>query len=387
MSWAAALCSLYDKNAWRAGEVENWNGKPLMLIPIGFDTMEAQIEITIAEDGKFINARALDKTEAETLCPYPEGRTSGEKAHPLFDKLIYVAGDYQVYVADDHEKSARCHQLYVNGLSAWYNSQYVHPKVQAIRRYILENSLIADLIRCNAFTLDTSGQLDTSKKIQGLQQSDSFVRLRVVTDKQIQVDQPESANSAIWLDKSLHKSFLNFYLTASDQRELCYMSGNRTRSAKMSLAKIRNKGDQTKLISSNDGSNFTYRGRFNTKDNKTDYNEALSIGFEPSQKAINALKWIIRRQGYTMGGACIVAWESDLRDIPQYFSGANEILHASIEEDAQPKDDILFDEPESEDTDTNYASAKDFNLTLDGYAKDLKDTSQMVVLALDSTTI
>lgn len=28
MSWAASLCALYDANAWRAGNVENWNGKP-----------------------------------------------------------------------------------------------------------------------------------------------------------------------------------------------------------------------------------------------------------------------------------------------------------------------------------------------------------------------
>ena len=41
MSWVAALRDLYDRNAWRAGEVEIWNGKPLVLIPLGYDTMNA----------------------------------------------------------------------------------------------------------------------------------------------------------------------------------------------------------------------------------------------------------------------------------------------------------------------------------------------------------
>jgi CRISPR-associated protein Csd1 len=56
--------------------------------------------------------------------------------------------------------------------------------------------------------------------------------------------------------------------------------------------------------------NFTYRGRFKTKDKDSGYNEAMSIGYETSQKIHNALKWIIRRQGYVRGGLCIVTWES-----------------------------------------------------------------------------
>ena len=39
MSWAASLCALYDANAWRAGNVENWNGKPVVLMPLGYDTV------------------------------------------------------------------------------------------------------------------------------------------------------------------------------------------------------------------------------------------------------------------------------------------------------------------------------------------------------------
>ena len=48
--------------------------------------------------------------------------------------------------------------------------------------------------------------------------------------------------------------------------------------------KIRNEGDGAKLISANDSQNFTYRGRFTSKE------EAFAVGNETSQKAHNALK-------------------------------------------------------------------------------------------------
>ena len=54
MSWAASLCALYDANAWRAGNVENWNGKPVVLMPLGYDTMKAQIEVIIDGDTRQI---------------------------------------------------------------------------------------------------------------------------------------------------------------------------------------------------------------------------------------------------------------------------------------------------------------------------------------------
>lgn len=42
-----------------------------------------------------------------------------------------------------------------------------------------------------------------------------------------------------------------------------------------------------KLISENDKDNFTFRGRF------TKPNQAATVGYEASQKAHNALRWVI----------------------------------------------------------------------------------------------
>ena len=55
-------------------------------------------------------------------------------------------------------------------------------------------------------------------------------------------------------------------------------------------AKLRQGKDKAKLISTNDANGFTYRGRFVSK------KEAISIGYETSQKIHNALRWLIQKQ-------------------------------------------------------------------------------------------
>ena len=65
--------------------------------------------------------------------------------------------------------------------------------------------------------------------------------------------------------------------------------------------KIRHSGDDAKLISSNDKSGFTYRGRF------IDAEQTFSVSFEASQKAHNALRWLIGKQGFRNGDQVFVA--------------------------------------------------------------------------------
>lgn len=150
MSWVNALSELYDNNAWRAGEVEGWNGKQLVLMPIGYSTVKARIEIQLDAEGCFINARALSKGEnLDTLAPTTEksmSRSSTAVApHPLFDSLKYLAGDYLEYVDYDLPESelkkkkshiSECFPKYQSQLKAWCDSAYSNLKVCAVYQYI-----------------------------------------------------------------------------------------------------------------------------------------------------------------------------------------------------------------------------------------------------------
>ena len=66
-----------------------------------------------------------------------------------------------------------------------------------------------------------------------------------------------------------------------------------------------------KIISANDSANFTYRGRF------AEPEEAASVGYLASQKAHNALKWLISTQGTIQGGRAFVCWNPQGRTVPQ----------------------------------------------------------------------
>ena len=79
MSWITALSALYEANKDQAGEIKSWGKDTLVLMPPGYDTMKAQIEVTINEDGEFINAIQISDKNSRTIVPYPEGRTRSEE--------------------------------------------------------------------------------------------------------------------------------------------------------------------------------------------------------------------------------------------------------------------------------------------------------------------
>ncbi len=402
MSWMLELCALYEANASRVGKVALWkrgsHTRELVLLPIGHTTAQAQIEVIINEQGEFVQGRILEKGAGETFFPATEtsaARTSGVDAMPLFDKLIYVAGDYTAYIADEKGKAPQRHAHYLSQLKRWCESPFAHHKVQAVYTYVQKGTLVKDLINCGVLQADAQGMVSDKVKINNIAQVDAFVRFRVYAFEELEMDLGDPDNtgdSAIWLDRTVQRSFISFVTAQEKNVDLCYLSGERVPVAKLHPAKLRGEGDtKAKLISANDDQNFTYRGRFLTKE-KSGYNEAVSIGYETSQKLHNALKWLIRRQGYTRDGLCTVAWESTLQPMPDFYGSALSIadaLNNAPDADGLEEDQLFggeLDEQTEAVPDTNYTTAMDFQMALDGFSKTLQDTSKMRVLALDSAT-
>ena len=99
LSWTQELYQVYEQQCG----VSHNDGK--VLLPVSHSTANAQIEVTLKQDGSFVSARQLTKEEGlNTIIPVTEdsgGRTSGICAMPLADKLIYLCGDYSKYVDKD----------------------------------------------------------------------------------------------------------------------------------------------------------------------------------------------------------------------------------------------------------------------------------------------
>ena len=140
--------------------------------------------------------------------------------------------------------------------------------------------------------------------------------------------------SRTWKDFSLYESFILYQSENQDRLQLCYATGKNTSCTYKHPSKIRNAGDKAKLISSNDERGFSYRGRFDSKE------QALSVGYEFSQKMHNALKWLIEKQGIAIGPMIVLTWASNMQTLPDIIGNP--------EDDLEDEWDML-EENESDD--------------------------------------
>jgi len=368
MSWIHKLYETYENCQSMIGKVAS--EKEVPLLPICHTTQKAQLEIVIDHQGNFKRARVVPKDDARTIIPCTEGsggRTSGEAPHPLCDKLQYVAKDYIKYGGDKNSYF----KAYQSNLESWCKSEYGHPKAQAISEYIQKGRVIEDLIAYRVLITGDDGKLSEKPKKKNKNDPEIF---KVVTSQseafiRWEVEIPNDPCSKAWEDNSLWASWRNYYSHTKQDKVLCYVTGEEALFADQHPAKLRNDGDKAKLISSNDTSGFTFRGRF------TNAEQVLGVGFEVTQKAHSALRWLISRQGYRSGDQAIVAWATSGKQIPDPLADSLSIL--GEEELVSDESDIVL---------TAQNIALKVNKKLAGYKADLGDTGGVVVMGLDSAT-
>jgi CRISPR-associated protein Csd1 len=147
--------------------------------------------------------------------------------------------------------------------------------------------------------------------------------------------------------------------------------------------RLRHGADGAKLISSADGNGFTFRGRFAFPE------QAYGIGSSTTQKAHNALRWLIARQGYRNGDQAIVAWAVSGKPIPKVFADLHEIKEkACVEAPPESADDLQsLVSPKRSKGDAGQLFAKQLNNLIRGYAAKLTDSEDIVIIALDSATL
>lgn len=326
MSWLQKLHDTYE--SCKGHETEG--SAPLM--PTSHTTQQAQIEIVLDGSGQFRRAAIIEKSLATTLIPCTEesGGRAGSKPvnHPLCDKLQYLAGDFLKFggevtsgFAKDTEQP---HRDYVRSLSAWAASNNGHTKLDAILNYVKQGTVVEDLARAGVLHIDPMtvmllkkwpGDKDLTPSIYkvlatGQVQEDAFVRWRV--------ELGDDPNSGTWTDEGLTSAWVKHYQSTQTKRGYCMVTGEETALAIQHPAKLRHGGDKAKLISANDSTGYTYRGKFVSSE------EAIGVGFLVTQKAHNALRWLIARQGYRSGDQVFVAWEMAGKPVPDPFASTFE---------------------------------------------------------------
>ena len=381
MSWIQKLKETYECCA----EAPQFTNNPPL--PISHTTQKAHIEIVLDGYGNFRRANIVGKQDQTTVVPCTEessGRTGKKpKNHPLCDKLQYVAGDYRKFGGEVTvgftKEVEEPHGSYLKDLEAWETSAHGHPKLTAVLNYVKKNQVVHDLIRENLLPLDSYGKLlkkwggdkkDTPTIFKEMpadtKPEDAFIRWRI--------EIPSDPQTEIWKDKSVMDAWIGYYASQQTKDGLCMVTGHSTKLAEQHPAKIRNAGDKAKLISSNDTSGYTFRGRF------IDADQTCGVGFVVTQQAHNALRWLLtpeRKQAFRSDDQFIVAWAVSGEGLPDPFADSARLFGLDTE-----KEDV----ESTYQGDAGQTFSVKLNKYIAGYRATLGSTNNVVVMAIDSAT-
>lgn len=271
----------YDAMAHRAGIV--YAGEKEPLAPLAHIMARPQIKITLDQNGGFVTAQTLDKNTPKIIIPATEesaGRTvkAAELPHPLCDYLRYLLPQNQTE-----------YNHYVSQLSAWADSPFTHPKLQAILRYVQGGTILEDLYHAG---ITTDEKALVCWEVNGL---------------------GEGLNGPCWEDKELMSAFSNYSIVKGKNTPpvLCMITGSADTPASQHPKGIVPANGNAKLISANDSNGFTFRGRFD------DTTQAATVGYTASQKAHNALRWLVANQSVSYGGRTFLGWDPQGIPVPK----------------------------------------------------------------------
>lgn len=364
MNWMEALYQTYEKQTRRIGKRETKKifrqkkGKdvsgeedeaPLQavapLLPLYHSSQKAHVTVVLNAHGELRGARLNGRDDMETLIPVTEassGRTSGVCAHPLCDKLQYVAGDAPLYLNADPGKEKKQTEdwkksflQYLEGMEEWRCFAPEQRMLQSIEAYVKKGTLIQDLVERGILLLDEeTGRLMTAWKGEKENKPPIFDAVSPGTQDGVFIRWKvggimEEVQEEVWLNQALQQCWAEYVESCDAPRGLCYVLGEESKLASSHPARLRHTGDKAKLISSNDVNGYTFRGRM------LEASEVCGVSTEVTQKAHSALRWLLSRQGWHDGDLHLLVWSLNLLKVPNPCEEMDE----SGEDDFEESDD------------------------------------------------
>lgn len=377
MSWMARLYETYESGLHLDLPDEQ------QLMPISHTNQNAHIRVAVDAGGNILRAEVLEKTQI--VLPSTEksaGRTSGEAPHPLADKIQYVAKDYTDYGG----KKKAYFQSYFSQLNEWVESDFSNKKISAVRDYVAKGNLIRDLIEQQVVHIDDNRELLTQWPDE-----DPPALFKVLPKQKGVLDQgnalicwsveiPGDLCSDTWADPEIQSLWVQYEESKSGNPGLCYVTGEEAAMAKNHPAKLRHSGDKAKLVSSNDTGGFTFRGRFVSDE------QSAIVSSRVSQKAHNALRWLIARQGYRNGDQVIVAWAISGNTIPAPMNDSFGFLGEEIQEVGSSAESVEINSGVDHSLDSGQYFSNALRKQLAGYQAKLPQSDNIIIMGLDSAT-
>ncbi|MBP7738196.1 MAG: type I-C CRISPR-associated protein Cas8c/Csd1 [Spirochaetes bacterium] len=304
------------------------------------------------------------------------GRSSGPSPHPVFDQFEYLKGNGKKY------------DLYIDQLKDFAKSDYATEKIKAIYLYVAKKTVASDL---ENLRLKDKTFLVFQVEISGSPQSKAWEDEMVFNAwhqyyldiKKKRAEEKKLAERKLAGEANLssdEKRHLKELIELKDVISLDYITGGDLQSvACFHPKKISNASANSKLVSDNDKINYTFRGKFE------DSSQAVSIGYETSQKAHQFLRYLINDRGYYCGEQVILSFTigtiSKLLQPPL----DEESIWALFQGDIKRTDGDLKINLRA-DSGFDYAEA--LRKSLDGfkYKDSLQQHAKTAVIALDAAT-
>jgi len=378
------LVDSYDKNAEALKSIY-----PLSTTSIS-NNADIIAVIVIDGDGNFIKSEKFEKVKKDKAGKYvapPEqicipvtedslGRSSGISPHPVFDQYEYLKGDGKKY------------GMYIEKLKSFAESTFATKQIKAIYQYAAKRTVASDL----------SG-------LKGLEDKTNIV---------FRVEIPGNPQTKVWKDATFFSAWHQYYLTLKKKKtekkklaedeltskkklspdvkkslkelteiedtvSLDYITGTIQQIATSHPKKISNASANSKLVSDNDKTNYTFRGKFSKS------SEALSIGYETSQKAHQFLRYLINDRGYYCGEQVIFSFTIGSTD-DTFPPPITDNSIASFLQESQTKTESDTQIDLRAETGIDYADALRKSLLGSKHDKVLTQHAKLAVVALDAAT-
>jgi CRISPR-associated protein Csd1 len=288
MGFWQGLCESYEKN-------ENLLKS---LFPLSTTTISNNgdfiVVIIIDKNGGFIKAETIEKRKDKEKPKYivipvtekSSGRSSGIAPHPLFDQFDYLKG------------SGKKFEEYIAQLKKFAESSFATNAVKSIYEYVSKKNVEKDLANLNP-----KGKTNIVFNVE-------------IPGKTLK----------IWEEDELFEAWHNFYISKKEKLPLDYITGTEQLNSISHPKKIVNSLGNAKLISDNDTSNFTFRGKFKNS------SEAFSIGYESSQKAHQFLRYLVNDRGFHCDTQVILSYTiGSVEKLPESLENSSSVFCAYVE--------------------------------------------------------
>lgn len=273
------------------------------------------------------------------------GRSSGISPHPVFDQYDYLKGNGKKF------------ESYFEKLKDFTESEFATEQVKVIYQYVAKRTIAADLSEMNP---------------------------KGKTNIVFQVEIPGYPQTKVWEDEAFFDGWHQYYLERKAEKKetqsLDYITGTEQPVATSHPKKISNASANSKLVSDNDDKNYTFRGKFSKS------SEAVSIGYETTQKAHQFLRYLINDRGYYCGEQVILSFTicSVENTLPPPLHDTMRIWDILQESQTKTKSDTQI--ALRAETGFDYAEALKKSLNGFGYGNALGQHTKTAVIALDAAT-